>query len=387
VPVVAALAVAVWFLLRPTSAGPLELAGAAFLAAYALTPAARLMALGAGALDHPDARKTHGVPTPKLGGVAIVAALILVVGRRALVDPQIQAIVVAALVLMVAGAVDDLRGLSSGLRLLLQVGGAGAVMAAGVRLHVVPGPLGGYVDGFLTILWIVGITNAFNFIDGMDGLAGSLGALLAGFLAVAAAQGGSAAHLPIAAALTGALLGFLPHNLRTRGRRAVIFLGDSGSASVGFMLATLAIAQDWATRDPLVALAAPVLIFSVLIHDMVQTTVARIASGRVRSVRAWLDYTGRDHIHHRLTEVLGGERRALALILTLGVALGSSALGLRAATSRDALLFLLHGALVLLVVEILLGAARRSGAARGGSHHAEETGDDPGVIVETGRAA
>ncbi len=386
-PVVAALAVAVWFLLRPTSAGPLELAGAAFLAAYALTPAARLMALGAGALDHPDARKTHAAPTPKLGGVAIVTALILVVGRRALIDPEIQAIVIAALVLMVAGAVDDLRGLSSGSRLLLQIGGACGVMAAGVRLHLVPGPIGVYVDGFLTILWIVGITNAYNFIDGMDGLAGSLGALLAGFLAVAAAQGGSAAHLPIAAALTGALLGFLPYNLRTRGRRAVIFLGDSGSASVGFMLASLAIAQDWATRDPLVALAAPVLIFSVLIHDMVQTTLARIGSGRVRSVRAWLDYTGRDHIHHRLTEVLGGERRALALILTLGVALGSSAMGLRAASSRDALLFLLHGALVLLVVEILVGAAHRSGAAREDNIAPAGPRDEAGIVAGSGRAA
>jgi UDP-GlcNAc:undecaprenyl-phosphate GlcNAc-1-phosphate transferase len=387
VPVLAALAVAVWFLLRPTSAGPLELAGAAFLAAYALTPAARLMAIGAGALDHPDARKTHVAPTPKLGGVAIIAALILVVGRRALIDPEIQAIVVAALVLMVAGAVDDLRGLSSRWRLLLQIGGAAGVMAAGVRLHLVPGPLGGYVDGFLTILWIVGITNAYNFIDGMDGLAGSLGALLAGFLAVAAAQGGSAAHLPIAAALTGALLGFLPHNLRTRGRRAVIFLGDSGSASVGFMLAALAIAQDWATRDPLVALAAPVLIFSVLIHDMVQTTIARIGSGRVRSVRAWLDYTGRDHIHHRLTEVLGGERRALALILTLGVALGSSAMGLRAASRRDALLFLLHGALVLLVVEILLGAPRRSGTGVHDGGAPAGPRDEFGLVAGRGRAA
>ena len=384
-PVVAALAVALWFLLRPTSAGPLELAGAALLAAYALTPAARLMALGAGALDHPDARKMHAAPTPKLGGVAIIAALVLVLGRRALIDPEIQAIVVMALVLMVAGAIDDLRGLSSWVRLGLQIGAAATVMAAGVRLHLVPGPYGVYVDGFLTILWIVGITNAYNFIDGMDGLAASLGAILAGLLAVAAAQGGSAAHQPIAAALTGALLGFLPHNLRTRGRRAVIFLGDSGSASVGFMLAALAIAQDWATRDPLVSLAAPVLIFSVLIHDMVQTTCARIGSGRVRSVRGWLDYTGRDHIHHRLTEVLGGERRALALILTLALALGSSAVGLRAATNGDALLFLLHGTLVLLVVEILLGAAHRSGSARAESTRAAGTAG--GAADGAGRAA
>jgi UDP-GlcNAc:undecaprenyl-phosphate GlcNAc-1-phosphate transferase len=163
----------------------------------------------------------------------------------------------------------------------------------------------------------------------------------------------------VSAALAGALLGFLPHNLRTRGRPATIFLGDSGSASVGFALAALAIKEDWATGDPLAALSAPILIFSVLIYDMVQTTVARIASGRVRTFQQWIDYTGRDHIHHRFSEVLGGTRRALALILTLALGVGLSALGLRAAGTGLALLFLLHGALILLVVEILVGAARR----------------------------
>jgi len=358
VPVVALVAVAVWFMLRPPSAGPIEIAAAAFLAAFGLTPAVRLVALGAGALDHPDDRKAHAVPTPRLGGVAVITAVILVTGRRVLNDPALLAITMAALVLMAAGAVDDLRGLSARARLGLQMACAALVMAAGVRLDLVPGPAGPWVDGLLTIVWIVGVTNAYNFIDGMDGLAASLGALLALLLGVVASAGGRMATLPVAAALTGALLGFLPHNLRP-GRRASIFLGDSGSASVGFMLATLAIAQDWAEGDPLVALAAPMLIFSVLIYDMIQTTVARIASGRVRTFRQWIDYTGRDHIHHRFTEVLGGQRRALALILTLALALGLTAIGLREGTSGQAILFLVDGSLILLVVEILLGAARR----------------------------
>lgn len=357
-PVVALVAVAVWFMLRPPSAGPIEIAAAAFLAAFGLTPAVRLVALGAGALDHPDDRKAHAVPTPRLGGVAVITAVILVTGRRVLNDPALLAITMAALVLMAAGAVDDLRGLSARARLGLQMACAALVMAAGVRLDLVPGPAGPWVDGLLTIVWIVGVTNAYNFIDGMDGLAASLGALLALLLGVVASAGGRMATLPVAAALTGALLGFLPHNLRP-GRRASIFLGDSGSASVGFMLATLAIAQDWAEGDPLVALAAPMLIFSVLIYDMIQTTVARIASGRVRTFRQWIDYTGRDHIHHRFTEVLGGQRRALALILTLALALGLTAIGLREGTSGQAILFLVDGSLILLVVEILLGAARR----------------------------
>jgi UDP-GlcNAc:undecaprenyl-phosphate GlcNAc-1-phosphate transferase len=357
--VAALLSAALWFLLRPPVTGALEIGGAAFLAAYGLTPGVRLMALGAGALDHPEARKAHAAPTPRLGGVAVIASFLLVIGRRALADPELLSIAVAALVLMAVGAVDDTRGVSARLRLGVQAACAFMVMGAGVRLHLFPGSFGAIADGVLSVLWIVGLTNAYNFIDGIDGLAAGLGALIALLLGIAAAASGQAALLPVSAALAGALLGFLPHNLRTRGRPATIFLGDSGSASVGFALAALAIKEDWATGDPLAALSAPILIFSVLIYDMVQTTVARIASGRVRTFQQWIDYTGRDHIHHRFSEVLGGTRRALALILTLALGVGLSALGLRAAGTGLALLFLLHGALILLVVEILVGAARR----------------------------
>ena len=369
-PVVALLTAAIWFLLRPPAAVPAEIVAAAFLAAYGLTPGARLMAIGAGALDHPEERRSHFLPTPRLGGVAVIAAFLLVLGRRALDDRELLAIVLASLALMTAGAIDDTRGLAARWRLLLQIGCAVFVMAAGVRLHLLPGEAGRIADGVLTLVWIVGLTNAYNFIDGIDGLAASLGALIACLIGVSAAAGGQAAMVPATAALAGALLGFLPHNLRTRGRPAAIFLGDSGSASVGFVLAALAIKEDWAEADPLAALATPILIFSVPIYDMVQTTLARIVSGRVRTFRQWIDYTGRDHIHHRFSDVLGGSRRALALILTLALGVGLSALGLRHAGTGLALLFLLHAVLVLLVVEILVGAARRRASAPAGEERA-----------------
>lgn len=359
-PIVALLLAAIWFVARPTWAGPFEVAAAALLAAYGLTPAARLVALGWGVLDTPEPRKSHRVPTPKLGGTAVVAAFVLVTGRRVLTDVELLAIVVCALVLMVAGALDDTRGLPAWLRLGLQSACATAAIAAGVRLHVLPDSLGEFAaagDLALTLLWIIGITNAYNFIDGIDGLAASLGGLIALLLAVVAADAGQTSLVVACAALTGALLGFLPHNLRP-GRAASIFLGDSGSGSVGFLLAALAVQVDWAEGDPLVALTAPVLIFSVLIYDMLQTTVSRIATGRVRSFRDWIDYTGKDHIHHRLSAVLGGPRRALALILTLALGLGLSALGLRRGSNGEAVIFLVHATLILLVVEILLGAAR-----------------------------
>ena len=188
--------------------------------------------------------------------------------------------------------------------------------------------------------------------------------VIALLLALVARGGGQIGLAAACAALCGALLGFLPHNLR-RGRPASIFLGDSGSASVGFLLAALAIKEDWAEGDPLVSLATPVLIFSVLIYDMVQTTVSRIVAGRVRSFRQWIDYVGRDHIHHRFTNLLGDQKRALALILSLALSLGLCALGLHRGDGAEALIFLVHGALVLLVVAVLERSAAPSLPHRG----------------------
>ena len=363
VPVLALLTVAVWFLSRPPASGALEMAGVAFLASFGLTPCARLVALGVGALDRPDPRKRHSQPTPKLGGVAVLSAFVLALGRRALSDREMLAIALAALVLMLAGAADDTRGLSARLRLCLQLACAGVVISSGVRLNLLPGTAGAAVNVALSFLWIVGLTNAFNFIDGMDGLAASLGSLIAVLLALVARANGQAGLVAVCSALGGALLGFLPHNLRPGGP-ATIFLGDSGSASVGFLLAALAIKEDWAVGDPLVALATPVLIFSVLIYDMIQTTISRLASGRVTSFRGWIDYVGRDHIHHRFTAVLGGEKPALVLILTLALGLGLSALGLRQGSSGQALIFILHGVLILLAVTVLETAARRARITR-----------------------
>ena len=342
-----------------------EVAGApgtallAFLAAFGLTPFVRLLAVRGGALDRPDARKTHVDPTPRLGGVAVVAAFVLALGRAGPVDREMISIAAAALALMLAGAIDDTRGLSARIRLVLQLACALFVIAGGVRLNLLPGPAGLVGNALLSVLWIVGITNAFNFIDGMDGLAGSLGALIALLLGLVARGGDQTGLAAACAALCGALLGFLPHNLRL-GRPAAIFLGDSGSASIGFLLAALAIKEDWAEGDPLVSLATPVLIFSVLIYDMVQTTVSRVASGKVRGFRQWIDYVGRDHIHHRFTDLLGSPRRALVLILALALGVGLSALGLRHGKSGEAVLFLVHGVLVLLVVAVLETAAIRA---------------------------
>ncbi len=366
-PLAALTLLAIWSLVAPQGGGLLAGTLVALLAAYGLTPIVRAMAIRGGAVDHPDARKSHASPTPRLGGVAVIAAFVLGIGRGGLggfranggfLDSELLAIALGALLLMLVGALDDTRGVPASVRLGVQIACALGVAGAGVRLHLLPGGTGDLANVVLSVLWLVGITNAYNFIDGLDGLATSLGALIAVLLAAAAHGAGQADLVSVCLVLAAALIGFLPHNFDLR-RPARIFLGDSGSASVGFLLAGLSIKEDWAEGDPLVALATPVLIFSILIYDMAQTTFIRISSGRVRTFRQWIDYVGRDHIHHRLADLLGGPRRALALILVLSLALGLSALGLHQGDGGEALLFLVHGGLVLIVFAVIEGAGAR----------------------------
>lgn len=340
----------------------------AFLLAVLLTPVVSEAAWWAGAVDRStDARRMHHAPTPLLGGLAMLLAIAipaLALGN----DHGFWGIMAGAALMALLGAIDDIHPLHPAVKFGGQIAIAAIPAWLGITIDHVTLPLIGVFDLDwmqypVTIIWIVAIANIVNFIDGMDGLAATLGALIAVLLGLVAHSSGQAGLAAACAALAGALLGFLPHNLRAT-RPASIFLGDSGSASVGFLLASLAIKEDWAEGDPLVALATPVLIFSVLIYDMIQTTVSRVASGRVRSFRQWIDFVGRDHIHHRFTDLLGTQKRALALILSLALGLGLSALGLRRGDGPVAFIFLVHAALVLLVVAVLEGSATRVGSRR-----------------------
>jgi len=204
----------------------------------------------------------------------------------------------------------------------------------------------------LTFLWIMGITNAMNFFDGMDGLAAGLGAIVSFFLGIIAFQTNQPFLGWISVSMMGSCLGFLPYNFSIK-RSASIFLGDAGSTVIGFTLACLAVYGDWAERNALVALTSPLLIFWVLIFDMVHITVDRIMSGKVLNVRQWIEYVGKDHLHHRLADVMGGTKRSVLFIYLLSLCLGTSAVVLRYARSIDAILLLFQASIIVVLVTIL----------------------------------
>lgn len=331
----------------------------AFLGTGALTPLMVWIGHRWNLVDIPADRKIHVVPTPRLGGIALYAGFIGSLLLNSIVPDWMVAVLVAGSLLLIIGILDDIRELPAWAKLLGQLLAAGIVTASGKVLTLFPpGPLGEMANMLLTILWIVGITNAFNFFDGMDGLATGLAILLAGFMGVIAFETKQPALGWLAIAMIGAGLGFLPYNFRGT-KPAVIFLGDGGSTFIGFTLACLAVRGNWADSDPVVSFSNPLLIFGVLIYDMIHITVERILTGKVRSLKEWLDYVGKDHLHHRLERALGSRQSSVAMIFLFTICLGLSALALRHASTMEAILLLIQAGLIAAMLTMLEISGRR----------------------------
>ena len=320
------------------------------------TPIIRSLSYRIGALDDPSddaSRKIHDRPTPVLGGIAVWIGVAGALAANSVWPTGLGPVLATATVLLVFSAADDVRPIGSWSKFSIFLISAGLAVWAGAQAVIVaPGPIGTPVNIALSFIWIVGIFNALNFLDGMDGLAAGLAATIALFMGLVAFETNQPAIGWASAAIGGACLGFLPFNFRP-GRRATIFLGDGGSNFLGFMLASIALLGFWADANPLVAISNPLLIFAVLIYDMTYITAARIASGKVRSFFEWIDYVGQDHLHHRIHAILGSRTKTVIFILLLGACLGLAALALRAADPRGALLLLIQAVLILLLVTIL----------------------------------
>lgn len=326
-----------------------------FCLCFCLTPAARLIARKVGALDIPNSRKVHQEATPLLGGGAIFLGFILAIFMNGIFSQELFAILIASAVLFVVGIIDDIREISAGIKILIQVLVTVFIIWKGIILYVIPDAFGFAAtvgNIVLTFFWIVGITNAMNFFDGMDGLAAGLGAIISFFLGVVAFQTYQPFLGWISIAMMGSCIGFLPYNFRINGR-ATIFLGDAGSTLIGFILACVAVYGDWAEGSALGSLAPPLLIFWVLIFDMVHISVERIVTGKVATFRQWLEYVGKDHLHHRLAVALGGAHRSVLFIFLLNFCLGTGAVVLRDARPIDALLLVGQAVGLVLLVTFL----------------------------------
>ncbi|MCS7260104.1 MAG: undecaprenyl/decaprenyl-phosphate alpha-N-acetylglucosaminyl 1-phosphate transferase [Anaerolineae bacterium] len=278
---------------------------AALLVAAAVTPLARRAGMRWGFVDHPSARKIHTSPMPRFGGIAMVSAVLIALlvfeGRYGI--EQLASILIGASWVSILGALDDRWGLRPVYKLLGQVGAAAFLIPFGVQVSFLPAE---WLNWAITIVWIVGITNAINFLDNMDGLAGGIVAIAAGYFLLLAVQSGQYLVGGLAAALLGASVGFLFYNLNP----ASIFMGDTGSLFLGFILAALGIKLRFPGNSPTVTWMVPVLVLALPIFDTTLVVVSRLRRGIHPAT------PGRDHISHRLVRK-GFTQRETVLLLYL----------------------------------------------------------------------
>ncbi|MCL5807563.1 MAG: undecaprenyl/decaprenyl-phosphate alpha-N-acetylglucosaminyl 1-phosphate transferase [Deltaproteobacteria bacterium] len=326
----------------------------AFSTAALLTPIMRIIAARVGIVDTPGGRKIHGIVTPLLGGVAIIVSFVSGLLANMILDERDIALVTGGAVVAIVGLIDDWKGIRARYKLMVQVLVVIFLIRSGIILNLFPPytQWGYLLNALFSIIWVVGLTNAMNFIDGMDGLAAGVSAIISLFLGLVAFQTSQPFMGWIAIAMLGSCLGFLPFNFRLH-RQASIFLGDAGSTFFGFVLSALAIKAEWADNNPIVSFATPVLIFWVLIYDMAYISIERIVSGKVKNFQDWIDYVGTDHIHHRLLAIFGDRRKVVFFIFFLCATLGISAITLRNARPIDGILTVVQAFLITVIVTIL----------------------------------
>jgi UDP-GlcNAc:undecaprenyl-phosphate/decaprenyl-phosphate GlcNAc-1-phosphate transferase len=282
---------------------------AVFLIALTLTlgslPWVRRTALVLGFVDVPDQRKSHRTPIPLLGGMAILFGAILgvIVFYGGDPEPTVIGVLLATSIVALTGLLDDYHPLPVWAKLGGQVAGFAILVYFGIRVRLpIPEPL----NYALTLLWLLGITNAINFLDNMDGLSAGISAVTSSFILLLALINGQYLVGALSAALLGACLGFLRYNFPP----ARIFMGDVGSLFMGFLLAVMGIQLRFPANSNFVTWMVPLFLFGLPIFDMVLVVLSRLRRGLNPAT------AGRDHTSHRLVR-LGYSTRETVLILYL----------------------------------------------------------------------
>ncbi|MCC6620321.1 MAG: undecaprenyl/decaprenyl-phosphate alpha-N-acetylglucosaminyl 1-phosphate transferase [Deltaproteobacteria bacterium] len=335
--------------------------------AIALTPMVLRMALARGLFDRPDERKVHERPIPRLGGIAIVIAFfvpvtgLLIMGTGAsqafTSAPQLVGLYVGGLLIAALGLFDDLRGANAIQKLFVQIGVGALMYVLDYRIEAISNPFGGTIElGLLslpvTLLWFVGVMNAVNLIDGLDGLAGGIGLISVLTLLALALMDGNVIGALLCSALAGALVGFLFFNFNP----ARIFMGDTGSLFLGFVLGAFSIASS-AKGSTAVALTVPILALGLPIVDTMLAIGRRVRANRP------IFSADQDHIHHRLLRAGFSHRNAVLTLYVVAAMLAGAALLVRAASQPIAGLIVLAAAVVLFV--LLRALSQRRAALQG----------------------
>lgn len=294
----------------------------ALAVAYFLTPHVKDLAIKAGALDAPDARKVHTRPIPRMGGLAIYFGFVLAVLASMHVNREVFGLLLGGTVILGVGIIDDLKQLPAKVKLLGQIAAAVVLVIFDIRIEWITNPFGDmfYVDYFaipLTILWVVGLTNTVNLIDGLDGLAAGVSTIASVTILLVALQQNFWTVAILTAALAGSALGFLQHNFNP----AKIFMGDTGSMFLGYMLAAVSILGTVKSAAT-IALVVPIVALGLPIMDTAFAIIRRYSSGQP------IFKPDKGHLHHRLLAMGLTQKQAVLLMYVISGCLGLSAIAL-----------------------------------------------------------
>jgi len=330
-----------------TVAAPV-IAISAFAAAAAATPIVRAVARRFKAVALPRNDRWHRRPTAMMGGVAIFMAVMAVVPAMVRQSRQGWVVLGASTLLFLVGMIDDFLKIKPYQKLIGQLLGVASVMYFGL---VLPWTNSASLNMLITLVWLIGITNAINMLDNMDGLAVGIAAIAAIFLGINFALNGQFNEALMLAGFAGALLGFLIYNHSP----ASIFMGDCGSMFIGFFLATTALLSGTGggrSRSIVAVLAVPVLVLLVPIFDTTFVTLMRKMAGRAAS------QGGRDHTSHRLVALGLSEKHAVWMLYSLAISGGVLALVARHAAIDVSVVAIATFTIVLTFLGIHLGRVR-----------------------------
>jgi len=348
----------------------LAVAFVALIVTNGLTPIVRRVARRLGAIDYPGGRRINTRPTPRLGGVAIyvgffVAALLfMVITRielhrangemfirmpiRLQTDRALLGIMLGGTFLLAVGIYDDIRGMRPAVKFAAMVAAAAILIPFGLATEFVTHPLTGKTvavgnwGAAFTVAWVVVVVNVINIIDGVDGLAAGISAIAGTTLLLTAAAKGDTVAVSLAAALIGATLGFLRHNFNP----ARIFMGDSGSMFLGYVLGGLSVMGLYKSYTAL-SLAVPILPLGVPIADTVFAIIRRFRSGRP------IYLPDREHLHHRLLARGLTQRQTVFILYLISALLGLGALAISGVNRSGAMV-----SLGVILAMLLVGAQR-----------------------------
>ncbi len=326
---------------------------------FALTPVARVLARKVGAIDMPKARGVHTEPMPRFGGFAIffgiVTAMVIflpVFGERTVLgetlerDPKLLGLLGGTLVIFLVGVADDIKGLSPKVKFVGQIVAALIVCLAGIRIDFIgfpPAPQGyiffpWYFSYPITILWIVGITNTINLMDGLDGLAAGLSLISAACIAFIAYIHGWYAMCLVLLVVAGATTGFLPWNFHP----AKIFMGDSGALTLGFLLASASLLSP-AKIPTIFAVLTPVLVLALPIFDTFFAIVRRAVNRKPITV------ADKGHLHHRIMAVGMGQRRTVLTLYSICGMMGVAGIVISRGLKYEAILLMIFAFILVYV--------------------------------------